>query len=158
MYEVIGHCNEDSWESYTVDVGVVSTIEQARDLVKAYSDYQFGQMYTILQVDSYTIEQINVGATFQNGIRSRTMIETIEEPRNSWYQRGLFDMADIDILPGDDQDLLLPPSDGEWIQFQYDTSSPSGKTHAAGMYAWTTVQRKIQDRAIRMIKKIKHKC
>lgn len=161
MFEVIGRGEYCYYDTFTVDIGIVATLEQARQLVQQYSDYQFSRSVThklmINVVEDYQIFELNVGTTFLDTQPIRHHVESIVEPRLNWYSNYQLDLADADYMTGEDQDLLFPPNDGEWIQHQYDTVNRVGKYVSATSYVWTNTQRKIRDVAQRMCKRIKHK-
>lgn len=160
MFEVIGEGEYNWYDTMTVDIGFVSTLDDARALVKRYSDHQYAEAcergFISDYITDYIINVIVVGATVFDQQPVRRRVERIADSRAEWYHRGIYGLADVDNMSEDDQDLLIPPSLGEWLQHQYDVCVP-GKVNAASMYVWTSVQRKIKDSATRMCKRIKHK-
>ena len=159
MFEVIGRGEYCYYDTYTVTIGIVETLEQARELVQQYSDYQFQDSVThkhrINVVEDYQLFELTVGVTFLSTQPIRRYVETIEEPRLNWYTKYQFDMMDADYMTGEDWDLLFPPDDGEWIQYQYDTVNNVGKYRSATSYVWTNTKRKIRDVAQQMRQRIK---
>jgi len=147
MFEVTG--KGEYWYDYiNTDIGLVSTLEEAHALIQQYSHDQYVDAcvkhFKMNVIHYYVITELFPGVTYLDNKPMRTRITEIRDPHSQWFLSDNYTVDEVQYMTEKDQDLLYPPSVGEWIQYNYDVNL-ARKISATSSYVLNSIQKKIRD-------------